>query len=197
MTETFLSTINCAVCSNPFTVQRSRLRYGRGKHCSPACQYVARRQAPKTAIPFTCIGCGANFTRAKSTVAGGRGSGKYCTRACRDLHWVGPNNPNWQNGDKVYKRGSRWHSIRRSVIARDKVCKHCGDDGPMHVHHKIPFRVFGDKEVANQASNLVALCPPCHRKEDARTKWVSFSEGALCFSADSEMWQLARSKGMV
>lgn len=38
-------TIDCAGCSRPFPVYRSRVAHGRGKFCSPACQYAARRPA--------------------------------------------------------------------------------------------------------------------------------------------------------
>lgn len=187
----------CAICALPFSVAASRLKWGRGKHCSPECQHEARRQQPKKIVRLRCLGCGDAFTRSPSQLHGRRGAGKYCTRECRNKHWLGPLNPNWQSGDKIYKRGSHWHSIRRRIIARDRMCQHCGASGLLHVHHQIPFRVFGDKSVANGDWNLIALCPPCHRKEDARYKWVPLSEGALCFQAGSDAWQLAREKGMV
>jgi 5-methylcytosine-specific restriction endonuclease McrA len=69
----------------------------------------------------------------------------------------------------VYKRGAHWHSIRRRIVARDKVCQKCGAQGRLQVHQKIPFRCFDDPDIANDDSNLVALCPPCHRCEDARS----------------------------
>lgn len=198
--ESFLITTDCAVCSRPFTVHRSRLAHGRGKHCSPACQYEARRRLPKLVMSFECVGCGSAFDRAPSFVNGRKGAGKYCTRACRDLHWVGQKNPNWQNGDKVYKRGPRWYSIRRRILARDKhQCVRCGGGGRLHVHHIVPFRMFEDADTANRDSNLVSLCPPCHRRIDARHKWVRLpqSGGVLMMAARGYAWELARSKGMI
>jgi 5-methylcytosine-specific restriction endonuclease McrA len=200
--ETFLNgrvMIACSICDKPFTVERSRLTHGRGKHCSPACQYEALRRRPKIAVACECIGCGAKFDLPPSVVRNRKGAGKYCTRACRDLHWVGRNNPNFQNGDKVYKRGPYWHSIRRRILARDGYkCRACGAGGHLHVHHIIPFRAVADKDSANHPDNLVSLCPPCHRKEDAKYKWVVRPQSgwALMIPA-GPIWEMAKERGCV
>lgn len=188
---------NCEHCGGSFQVIPSRLKHGRGRHCSPACQYAAIRARPK-GVPFSCVACGTQFSLAPSTVRNHRGAGKYCSRVCRDKHWVGKNTPNWQNGSGVYKRGNRWYSTRRRILARDKVCQHCGAKDELHVHHNIPFRMFEDVASANADSNLVALCPPCHRKEESRYKWVSLPDsGCLRFFAGSPTWALARDRGLV
>ena|ERR1035437_3700251 len=203
MSETFLNgrvVLHCGICAKPFTVDRSRLAHGRGKHCSPACQYEARRRRPKVGVSLTCIGCDASFTRVPSELRSKAGAGKYCTRECRDIHWIGSLNPNWQNGDNVYKRGPRWFSIRRRILARDNhQCVECGASGRLHVHHKIPFRMFADAESANVDTNLISLCPPCHRVEDAKRKWVRLPESGtvMMFAAGGYAWELARSKGMI
>ena len=197
--RTFLDgrvTQECPSCGNAFSVEAARLRHGRGKHCSPACQYESRRRKQKSGTMFLCIGCGDEFTLPPSK-ASRAGAGKYCTRPCRDRHWHGDKNPNWQHGDGVYKRGPNWHSTRRRIIARDRSCQHCGADGQLHVHHRIPFRLFDDHEIANADWNLIALCPPCHRKEDAKSKWVNVGGGVLQFSANSAAWCLARERGLV
>lgn len=184
----------CGFCASKFQVAASRIKYERGKHCSKACQYAAIKARPSNGGIITCERCGTQFSRPKSIVEGAR----YCTRACRDKHWIGAQTPNWQNGDGVYKRGPRWYSIRRAILARDKVCQHCGEDGKLHVHHKIPFRMFDDPDVANDADNLISLCPPCHRKEDAKSKWVGIDGGIIIrMDAGGAAWQLAREKGMV
>jgi 5-methylcytosine-specific restriction endonuclease McrA len=188
-------TVTCQ-CGKDFTVSPARFRHGRGKYCSPKCQYDAIRGTPRKAVQLACIGCASQFRLPISKMAR-KGGGKYCSRPCRDKHWKGDKNPNWQNGDSVYKRGSHWRSIRRRIIERDKVCQHCGTDGPLHVHHRIPFRAYEDKTVANQDWNLVALCPPCHRKEDARHKWAPVGGGVLMFSAGGPAWELARQRGLV
>ena len=193
-------TVDCAICGKPFTVWKSRAAHGRGKHCSPACQYEARRRAQKIAqVSFVCIGCGISFDLPPSKTRS-KGAGKYCTRACRDVHWIGKNNPNFQNGDKVYKRGPHWHAIRRWVLNRDgHRCQACGADGQLHVHHIIPFRAVEDKDSANHPDNLVSLCPPCHRKEDAKYKWIILPESGSCLmmSAHGHAWQMAKEKGLI
>src|SRR6202035_4038317 len=190
---------HCDNCGASFAIIPSRIKHGRGKHCSPACQYESIRSRPrKNSIVLKCIGCGVKFERYLSIVRSHKGAGKYCTRECRDNHWVGSNTPNWQNGDGVYKRGPRWYAIRRRILRRDKCCQRCGAIGRLHIHHVVPFRMFDCEGEANADSNLVALCPPCHRKEDAKHKWVKIDNGggALCFMAGSVGWQMAREKGM-
>lgn len=188
----------CPVCGKPFKVWPSRVKHGRGVHCSKECQYIANREklsGPKIAL--TCIGCGVDFERAPSWLTR-KGAGKYCSRECRDINWIGDKNPNWQNGDNVYKRGSRWHSIRRRILKRDKVCQCCGDEGTLDVHHIIPFRVFVDKDAANDDDNLVALCKPCHRRTDAMHKWAVIPcGGAIMMNAGGAAWQMAREKGLI
>jgi DEAD/DEAH box helicase domain-containing protein len=71
----------------------------------------------------------------------------------------------WNSSPNEY--GSQWIAIRNRVRARDAYrCQNCGveEAGRQHdVHHKIPFRAFLDAAQANQLSNLVTLCPNCHR----------------------------------
>lgn len=187
----------CNQCEKEFRVIPSRLKHGRGKHCSPACQYAARRQAPKSSVECVCIGCGNVFALASSRIRNQKGAGKFCTRKCRDAHWKGQLNPLWQNGSGIYKRGPHWQSIRRKVLARDRVCTACGASARLHVHHLTPFRMFTDPSVANSSWNLTSLCPPCHRKEDAKFKWVSIPGGALQMNSGGYAWSLAKERGLV
>lgn len=188
--------MQCEVCGGEFFVAPSRLKHGRGKHCSPACQYSARRAKPKKASRFECVGCGVEFERHPSWLKR-KGGGKFCARACRDKHWTGALNPQWLGGPDP-KRGRRWPSIRRRIIARDGgACVVCASSEQLHVHHVIPYRLFECKEVANDDENLVTLCPPCHRRTESRTKWVPLSGGALVVNTGGYAWQLARARGLL
>jgi hypothetical protein len=141
-------------------------------------------------LALECVGCGREFEKLESVIdrAGG---GKFCTRECRDTHWKGEITPNWQDGGGVYKRGSNWQSIRRRILKRDDyTCQQCGANENLHVHHKTPFRMFDDDGVANDESNLVTLCAPCHRKEDASRKWIKI--GDVVVSMSPETWALTR-----
>ena len=62
--------------------------------------------------------------------------------------------------------GDDWDKIRYLIYLRDRfTCQHCAVKGErLDVHHKIPFLISFD----NSLNNLVSLCKPCHRKEEAR-----------------------------
>jgi len=62
--------------------------------------------------------------------------------------------------------GPEWPSIRLAVISRDGACQECGSNGPLDVHHRVPFREFRTRAEAHAMDNLVALCKPCHIAAD-------------------------------
>lgn len=180
----------CPVCEAVFTVDASRMKHGRGVHCSKKCQYIANREKlSKDKIEFKCIGCGKDFLRWPSLATGRAGAGKFCTRACRDENWKGEITPNWQGGSGVYKRGPNWFSTRRAVLKRDDYkCQECGSMTDLHVHHIIPFRMFDDYKEANARDNLITLCAPCHRIEDAKSKWARVGDTITEFISGSKEW---------
>jgi 5-methylcytosine-specific restriction endonuclease McrA len=170
---------NCEFCGNEFKVIPSRIKWGRGKHCSPTCQYAAMKKKPRQAIIwFECKNCGDKFWIYQSRI-GHKGVGKYCSRTCRDIHWIGENAVNFINGYSGNWHGPDWYSQRRKAKSRDGYkCLDCGMSEtesiektlqPLHVHHKIPFRLFGeDYKTANKLENLETLCAACHRIKDSR-----------------------------
>ncbi len=163
-------TIVCPQCGKGFTRWTSRLKYGRGKYCSPKCQYTAIKARPKQGqIDLICLNCGKNFRRYKSWLRK-KGNGKYCSRKCRDEHWIGKNHPLYIDGNGTNQHGSNWYAQRRKVLKRDNyMCQHCGAKDNLDVHHAIPFREYGMDEyrVANELSNLITLCSSCHRTNEA------------------------------
>jgi DEAD/DEAH box helicase domain-containing protein len=74
----------------------------------------------------------------------------------------------WTNAPNDY--GPDWDAIRERVRARDHYrCQGCGalENGtPHHVHHRIPFRAFPTSQLANELTNLITLCPTCHRRAE-------------------------------
>jgi DEAD/DEAH box helicase domain-containing protein len=74
----------------------------------------------------------------------------------------------WANDPNDY--GPGWPAQRDRARARDGYrCQACDvpEQGRAHdVHHKIPFRAFASAGQANQLSNLVTLCPACHRRAE-------------------------------
>lgn len=74
----------------------------------------------------------------------------------------------WSNAPNDY--GPAWDALRQRVRARDRYrCQGCGAPEVLehhHVHHKIPLRSFATNQQANQLTNLVTLCPSCHRRAE-------------------------------
>jgi DEAD/DEAH box helicase domain-containing protein len=70
--------------------------------------------------------------------------------------------------------GTNWSVQRDQARARDGYrCQHCGrpeGKNAHHVHHKTPFRTFASYQQANQLSNLVTLCPRCHRRAETAVR---------------------------
>ncbi len=85
----------------------------------------------------------------------------------------------WQAGILLRPNdyGPNWQKQRQKVLERDDFrCRTCGASGDvkLHVHHIRPFREYGyipgkneNYKLANQVSNLVSLCPSCHRNAEA------------------------------
>jgi DEAD/DEAH box helicase domain-containing protein len=78
----------------------------------------------------------------------------------------------WNSGQNDY--GPDWDTIRQRVLRRDgRTCQVCGTSiqvDSLHVHHIKPFKSFHDRLTANQLSNLITLCPTCHRRAESRVR---------------------------
>jgi len=85
----------------------------------------------------------------------------------------------WSNDPNAY--GPNWPVQRDQARARDGYrCQNCGlpeGEQAHHVHHKTPFRVFATYRQANQLSNLVTLCPRCHRRAELAVRTRSGLSG--------------------
>jgi DEAD/DEAH box helicase domain-containing protein len=75
----------------------------------------------------------------------------------------------WNSSPNDY--GPNWKTIRQSVLQRDKfTCISCSQHQPsssLHVHHIEPLRSYSSFQEANQLSNLISLCPTCHRRAES------------------------------
>lgn len=163
---------SCPQCHKDFEVVASRKDHGRGVFCSAACQYAAARAAPSKKVSRKCFGCGSDF-EVYPSVLKSPGGGTYCSRSCRDKNRTGKAHPQYLTGSASDKRGPNWQSQKRKALARDgRTCQACGTteseiQTPLQVHHIEPFRKFKDFREANVLTNLVTLCPKCHRRADA------------------------------
>ncbi|NPV55701.1 MAG: DEAD/DEAH box helicase [Anaerolineae bacterium] len=74
----------------------------------------------------------------------------------------------WTSEENNY--GPEWASLREQVRRRDGYkCRVCGiGEGKQqhHIHHKVPLKAFTSRDEANTISNLITLCPSCHRKAE-------------------------------
>ena len=62
---------------------------------------------------------------------------------------------------KDYLQSGVWGMYRAAVLERaGEVCEVCGADGTLHIHHRTYRRVGGNEKF----EDLIALCPPCHRR---------------------------------
>lgn len=190
-------TTKCDHCGVEFKILESRLRHGRGKHCSRDCQYAARRDAPKAQVELECIGCGRSFNRAPSQLKR-RGGGKFCSRKCRDENWRGELTSRWLGGRARYY-GPNWSEARAACLARDgNICQECGHvDESNHAHHDIPFRLFSSPEAANELWNLITLCEVCHQTVEARSKWAPTDGGVVRLRAGGAAHELAKAAGLL
>ena len=83
----------------------------------------------------------------------------------------GEDHPLWNGGGRE-NYGSNWIEQRKRTLERDGYeCRRCGITRSEHnekygmdldVHHKQPIREYDTPEDANELSNLITLCRPCH-----------------------------------
>lgn len=88
----------------------------------------------------------------------------------------GEENVNWKGGHGGYY-GPSWEKQRDEARERDnKVCKACGSEKKINVHHIRPVRkweVEEEHEKMNSLENLICLCRSCHGKLEG--KWQDAS----------------------
>lgn len=155
----------CKTCNKTFEVIPSNAQRG-AKFCSYECYHLSMHNQ----IECTCKYCGRTFMTPPSKSNKQRGF--YCSRKCHSAANSGAANPVWRGGHTHY-RGNNWSIQRRLARERDgNVCQSCHrkprkSEKLFHIHHIKPFRYFnGDYLSANDLSNLITLCPTCHKKAE-------------------------------
>jgi 5-methylcytosine-specific restriction protein A len=61
---------------------------------------------------------------------------------------------------------TRWRKLRRETLREQPLCRRCGAEHPLEVHHVRPPR--GDEDLFFDPDNLTTLCSRCHRAETNR-----------------------------
>lgn len=156
----------CQQCGKSFELKPSAVKRGWGKSCSRACANLLLIKQ----VDCVCGQCGNSFKAHPSAIK--RGGGKYCSPQCFGLAHTGETSYSWRGGHRYY-RGKNWGTQRKLAYARDSgICQHCGKKSqkgkPKNaVHHIKRFDEFnGDYLAANQLTNLITLCQPCHMKAE-------------------------------
>jgi 5-methylcytosine-specific restriction endonuclease McrA len=103
----------------------------------------------------------------------------FCSPSCKSA-WnqdVGTSRLEVRLTGRPTRRGGNWDDLVERVRNRDghrcRVCRtpEAGLKRRLDVHHRIPARLFSTMAEANEIGNLIALCPPCHKKmEEAGRK---------------------------
>lgn len=161
----------CQECQNSFEVIKSRKD---AKYCGRNCLGAAngRRAKEKLSkqVMVSCSYCESTFNKKPSEVK----PLNFCTIECMGIYYSqnelfsGENSGTW-GGGKISYYGSNWLAQRRAARKRDELtCQRCGIQEieygqELSVHHIIPFSTIDDFKSANELSNLVSVCEPCHR----------------------------------
>lgn len=166
----------CPICGRSFYAKpymKRRLKVNEQLTCSPECRRAALGWESKL---LYCDWCGEGFRRRNALINGHN----FCSRECmgnwQSANVKGESSPSWQGGYQPYY-GADWKTNRRAAKKRDnRTCQACGShqSGLSHtleVHHIKPVRLFDNPNDANELSNLVTLCRPCHVKADVLARW--------------------------
>lgn len=176
----------CQMCGAEFSAKAAQIKRFARIFCSRSCkgkwhsQNFTGENSPTWKggpVTLTCTTCGLVFQRRRSGYKPKQNS--FCSRPCvykwMSQRMAAENHPLWQGGDIDYY-GPNWAYQQKVARARDGYrCRLCGThkgqkDKALDVHHIQPFRGFGyvygenDHYIpANALSNLITLCPQCHR----------------------------------
>jgi hypothetical protein len=148
----------CAYCGKPYSIKSSAAP--KRRTCSRSCR--ARLQAAEGRSPH---------------------QGKTRPHATREKVSIGlkrhyggdpSKHPNYKGGPGAIRKGD-WLKQRAIARARDgNTCQCCllsGDAAGKNlpVHHIRPYREFESPAEANELSNLITVCQPCHMRLERGT----------------------------
>ena len=154
----------CDNCGETFRRQNHQIKDQEHCFCSTEC---CREWQSGEILQLTCENCGNDFQRPAYRFKGQEHV--FCSPECKKTFMRGDKIYNYKGSYEPYY-GPNWREQRVKARERDgHICQECGKpeaelDRKLDVHHIAPFREFGLKNYiqANDLSNLISLCAPCH-----------------------------------
>ena len=148
--------VKCEKHNIEFTTKYENVgRSTRKHHICPLCQEEDRN---KDKVKVVCDYCGEEFFKTKSNV----GEFNFCCRECKDLAQRISSGAQFNAmRPSHYKEGAYVDYRSLALMEYENKCAVCGWDEDidiLEVHH------IDENRNNNSLSNLIILCPVCHRK---------------------------------
>lgn len=177
--------VGCAFCGKILLRMPCEFERNENHFCDTECKgaWMSENLRGENALHWTekdelpCANCGKLGYRTlyRASISEKHFCNTECYSDWQSKNITGENHHNWQGGGVVYY-GPNWYRQRQAARSRDDyVCQRCSISEEalgreLDVHHLTPFRtfnyVYGENEryqEANKLSNLISLCPACHR----------------------------------
>ncbi len=126
----------CVECNAEFMARQAEVNRGNALYCSLSCAVRYTNKTNQSVRNIICKTCG----KESSTI---RSNTMYCSVKCKNAFF---------NGKREYSN--------KKIISKLS-CEICSwNEAARDVHHIIPIKNNGTDDL----SNLISLCPNCHRK---------------------------------
>lgn len=159
--------VRCAPCAKRRCGEKGaafhRMKAEERRRNAKPKQLQLRLRAPRALKRVTrlCKQCKKLFVVPRSVLSGKtNASGNFCCRPCYN-EWL-------CDTERTSGRGSRWASIRRSVLKKFPFCAWCGTRHHLQVHHLVPYRLTQN----NAEDHLIPLCRACHKRIEHQTNEI-------------------------
>lgn len=174
--DSFVVKVKCIKCGKELEKEKSYVKsrnrkYFRCRGCAPTGD-----KSPKyNRVTKKCCLAGCEKEKTFPKVLEKKQKFFFCCIEHRNLfnsiYFVRERASAWRGG--IHRHyGESWKNARLSALERDGyTCTRCGkkpekSERQVHVHHIIPYRLFGKgfHEIGNVTCNLQCLCQFCHKK---------------------------------
>ena len=146
-------TLYCNDCGHTWETVAANVLYSNrvnAHHC-PNC---LEKDFEKVRFKTNCAYCGKEIIRVKSDMESNKTGLFYCSKNCGNLHKnkIREESGEWDNSGNYRKKALKTYEHKCAI------CGYKEDTRILEVHH-----IDEDRE-NNKLSNLIILCPNCHKK---------------------------------